>query len=94
MADNRKLTPTGPRQLTPEMQSALEVVDKPTKRGMKPDQKKKDAEVQSSHVATPKKRKSEKEPSATHKKRKINKMAKKPKATSSSDSDYVPSNHD
>ena len=33
IGDYRKLTPSGPRQLTPEMQSALEVVDKTEKRG-------------------------------------------------------------
>ena len=86
MADYRKLTPTGPRKLTPEMQSALEVVDKPTKRRKKPDQKKKDAEGQSSQVTSPKKRKAKKGPSSVHKKRKIKKMAKKLKAASSSDS--------
>ena len=74
------------------MQSALEVVDKPEKRGKKPDQKKKDVEGQSSHVTTPKKRKAEKEPSSAHKKQKLKKMAKKPKAASTSDSNNVPSN--
>ncbi|XP_023729286.1 extensin-like [Lactuca sativa] len=93
MADYRKLTPTGPMQLTPEMQSALEVVDKPAKKEKKPNQKK-DAERHSSQATSPKKRKAEKGPSSVHKKRKIKKMAKKPKPTSSSHSDYVSSDQE
>ena len=76
------------------MQSALEVVDKLEKRGKKSDQKKKDADGQSSHVTSPKKRKAEKGTSSVDKKRKIKKMAKKLKAVSSSDSDYVPSDQE
>ena len=35
----KKLPPTGPRQLTLEMQSSLDVADKPTKRGKKVERK-------------------------------------------------------
>lgn len=40
MAEYRLLPPKNPRQLTPEMQVALDDVEKPTKRGKKADSKK------------------------------------------------------
>ncbi|CAI9304193.1 unnamed protein product [Lactuca saligna] len=94
MADYRNLPPTGPRQLTPEMQTALDAVDTLAKRGKKPDTKKQEKEGQSSQAATPKKHKVEHAATSPRKKRKVKKMAKKPKTTSPSDSDYVPSDHD
>ncbi|XP_023737212.1 uncharacterized protein LOC111885160 [Lactuca sativa] len=69
MNEYKKLAPTRPRQLTPEMQSSLDAADKPEKRGKKAERK---------------------TPSAP-KKQKIKKKAHKPKAPSSSDSEYVPS---
>ncbi|XP_023758420.1 uncharacterized protein LOC111906873 [Lactuca sativa] len=94
MADYRKLPPTGPRQLTSEMQTTLDVVDKPAKRGKKPDSKKHEKVGRSSQDATPKKRKTEQATPFETKKQKVKKMANKPKAASPSDSDYVPSYHD
>ena len=76
MADYRKLTPSGPRQVTPEMQSAFEVADKPAKRGKKPESKKSKTEGPSS----PKKRKADKVAPSAPQKKKIKKMAKRLKA--------------
>ncbi|XP_023761201.1 uncharacterized protein LOC111909654 [Lactuca sativa] len=39
MNEYRQLPPSGPRKLTPEMQSSLDAADKPTKRGKKPERK-------------------------------------------------------
>lgn len=39
MTEYRNLPPTGPRHLTPDMESVLDVVDKPAKHGKMPDQK-------------------------------------------------------
>ncbi|CAH1431384.1 unnamed protein product [Lactuca virosa] len=86
----KKLPPTGPRQLTPEMQRSLDAADKPAKRGKKGDQRKNEKEGPSSKAAMPKKRKSEQAAPFAYKKRKIKKKAPKPKAPSSSDSEYVP----
>lgn len=71
MAGYRKLSPTGPRQLTPEMQTTLEVVEKPTKRGKKSDSKKSETEGPSSHAATPKKCKADNAVPSSRKKKKI-----------------------
>ncbi|KAL7597951.1 hypothetical protein Lser_V15G22324 [Lactuca serriola] len=82
MADYKKLTPSGPRQLTPEMQSALDDVDKPAKRGKKPESKKTKTEGPSSR----KKRKADKAAPSAPKKKKLKKMVKRPKVPSPTDS--------
>ncbi|KAL7605541.1 hypothetical protein Lser_V15G20563 [Lactuca serriola] len=89
-----KLPSSGPRHLTPEMQSALDVVDKPAKRGKKPDQKKQEKEGQSSKASTSKKRKAEQAAPSAPKKRKVKKMVRKLKEASPNDSDFIPSDHD
>ena len=93
MNEYKKLPPTGPRQLIPEMQSSLDVADKPAKWGNKVDQRKGEKEGPSSKAATPKKRKSEQAAPSAPKKWKIKKKAHKPMVQSSSDLEYVPSDH-
>ncbi|XP_023745508.1 pollen-specific leucine-rich repeat extensin-like protein 1 [Lactuca sativa] len=82
MVDYRKLIPSGPHQLTPEMQSALEAADKPAKRGKKLESKKAETEGPSS----PKKRKADKAAPPAPKKKNGKKMAKRPKVPTSSSS--------
>lgn len=88
----KKLTPSGPRQLTPEMQSSPDAADKPVKRWKKPD-KKGEKDGQSSKVSTPKKRKSEQASTNAPKKKKHKMKAHRQKSPSpsSTDSEYVPS---
>lgn len=81
MANYKKLTPSGPHQLTPEMQSALDAADKP-ERGKKPKTTKPETEGPSS----PKKRKKDKAAPSAPKRKKVKKMAKRPKAPSHADS--------
>ena len=76
MADYMKLTPSGPCQLTPEMQSALEVADKPAKRGKKSESNKAETEG----PLSPKRRKADKVAPSAPQKKKIKKMAKRLKA--------------
>ncbi|KAL7613861.1 hypothetical protein Lser_V15G06525 [Lactuca serriola] len=90
MKEYKRLPPTGPRQLTPEMQSSLDAANKPAKLGNK-FERKGEKEGQSSKVSTPKKRKSEQVAPLAPKKCKTKKKAHKSKAPSSNDSDYVPS---
>lgn len=79
----RKLRPTGPRVLSPEMKVALDVVEKPTKRGKKKEYRTDDLDegasskpdkTKKSDKEKSKKRPSEKEASSDHPK-KIKRMA-------------------
>ncbi|XP_023756033.1 pollen-specific leucine-rich repeat extensin-like protein 4 [Lactuca sativa] len=94
MASYIKTSPIGPRQLTPEIQSALDAVEKPTKQGKKPEPKKSVTEGPSSLAATPKKCKSENAVPSASKNKKVKKMARKMKEPSPTNSDQVPSPHD
>ncbi|XP_023768812.1 uncharacterized protein LOC111917354 [Lactuca sativa] len=88
MADYRKLSPIGPRELTLEMKTALDVVENPTKRGKKPTTKKAETKGPSNKAATPKKRKADKEAPSAPKTKKFKKMVKKPKDPSPSNSEH------
>lgn len=72
MVDYRKLPPSGPRQLAPEMNSAVEATDKPAKRGKKLESRKDENKGPSS----PKKRKADTAAPSDHKKKKVKKMVK------------------
>ncbi|XP_052621138.1 leucine-rich repeat extensin-like protein 2 [Lactuca sativa] len=82
MAEYRLIPPKNPRQLTPEMQAALDEVEKTAKRGKKADSKKLETEEPSSKPVKSKKRKAEKAASSAPKK--VKKMARKPKTPSPS----------
>lgn len=86
MTAYRKLSPKGPRELTPEMQVALDVVEKPVKRGKKADTKKVETEGPSTKTTKSKKRKAEEASSSTPKK--VKTMARRPKNPSFSNSEH------
>ncbi|XP_023772315.2 uncharacterized protein LOC111920973 [Lactuca sativa] len=83
MVDYSKLTPSGPRQLTPEMKSSFEAADKPAKRGKKSDSKK----VENEGPLSPRKQKADTAAPSAPKKKKVKKMAKRSKAPTPYDSD-------
>ncbi|XP_023760257.1 uncharacterized protein PB18E9.04c-like [Lactuca sativa] len=78
MADYRKLTPMGPRVLTPEQKAALEFVDKPSNRGKHTTTKKEPTEEDKSKASKSRKRKSDKGDSS--KSKKIKKMERRSKS--------------
>ena len=86
MVEYRKLLTTGPRKLTPEMQKALDVVEKPAKRGKKADTKIVGTEGPSAKLVKSKKRKAEKVAYSASKK--IKKMARRRKSPSPSSSGH------
>ena len=73
------------------MQCSIDEADKPTKRGKKGDKKKDVREGPSTPAPNPKKQKIKGATHSTPKKRKLKKMPLKPKVSSTSDYDYVPS---
>ncbi|KAL7618601.1 hypothetical protein Lser_V15G04328 [Lactuca serriola] len=85
ISDYKFHPPKHPRQLTPEMQEALEEVEKPTKRGKKSITKKEDITDYSSKPVKSKKRKADKGDSSTSKK--VKKMAQKKHTPSPSPSE-------
>ncbi|XP_052625071.1 uncharacterized protein LOC128132503 [Lactuca sativa] len=97
----KKHPSSGPRELTPAMTRSIKEVDKPAKRGKKPETQKEvkatkptkgDKGGKVSKVQTPRKRKSEKAAPAQPKPKKVKKPARRLTLQSSSDSDseYVP----
>ncbi|XP_023734793.1 flocculation protein FLO11-like [Lactuca sativa] len=84
MAEYQLLPPKNPRQLTPEIQAALDDVEKPIKQGEKADSKKVATDGPSSKPVKSKKQKAEKAASSAPEK--VKKMAQRPKTLSPSSS--------
>ncbi|XP_052621767.1 flocculation protein FLO11-like [Lactuca sativa] len=91
----RKISSSGPRELTPAMVRSIKEADKPTKRGKKTETQKEAQVSKSTKGQTPKKRKSDKAAPSQPQPKKQKKPARRLilQSFSNSDSEYVPPKH-